>query len=309
MHNRPVRLARAFLDQLALDSRTAPAGSDALEALEGTLARLWERGRAAFPEVDLSDEVFAAHLAHHVPDAVQPMASGDALSDIHAEDLYLACACAHGLKAAVAVFERRLLAPVSEALARRRALPGSPDDFKQILGERLLVRGAQPRPRVATYSGRGPLAAWVRVAAVRAAINLKSESPERLGTSAEPPDALAVTTTAPDPELVLLRVQCRDEFREAFAAALAALDPRERTLLRFHFLQGLEGEVLARMYGVSRRTVHRWLEQGRQALLDRTREHLAARLEMPPEELASLMHALQSELGSTLARHLEDPRH
>jgi RNA polymerase sigma-70 factor (ECF subfamily) len=309
-----VRLAPIFRRQIGPGSPeldAAPGRGEDDDALEGALAALLARGRAAWPGVEVAPEAFAADLGRRLaepPDAstaetAETAAPGaGALGALHAEDLYLACACAAGDARAVALFERRFLAPVAEALARRRTWRGPAEDFKQILGARLVVRGAESLPRIAAYAGRGPLAAWVRVAAVRTALNLQASSSERDGGPLpdDGADALALTATAPDPDLALLRVQCRDEFREAFAAALDALGARERTVLRFHFLQGVEGEALARMYGVSRRTVHRWIEQGRRSLLEGTRELLAARLEVSPHELKSLMQALQSELGSTL---------
>lgn len=36
------------------------------------------------------------------------------------------------------------------------------------------------------------------------------------------------------PELALLKQRCREDLRTGFAAAVAALTPRERTLLRQH---------------------------------------------------------------------------
>lgn len=275
--------------------------SAAAEAIEEALRRLWTAARAAWPDVDVPFEAWARHVTERLPAAEEPAA---ALAALHAADLYLACACARGEERAIAIFEQRFLVPTAAQLGQRGFLPGFADDFKQHLEERLLVAGAGLLPRIGGYSGRGPLQAWVRMAAVRTAINLREA--ERPARRLEDADVLALSTAAPDPELALLRVQCRDEFREAFQAALDALDARGRNLLRFHFLQGLAGHVLAAMYGVTRRTVHRWIEEARETLLARTREGLAARLVVPAHELESLMHALRSELGSTLARHLQD---
>ncbi len=291
-------LARLLLP--GAPSEPAPATG---EGLADTLGRLWEQARAAWAGVDVPVEVFVRHLAARLPRDADPLA---ALAMLYTDDLYLACACAAGDGAAVALFERRYLTPVAVLVDRMRLVPGLADDLKQMLAQRLLVADEnEAAPRVAAYSGSGPLSAWVRVAAVRTAINLRESRGH--AEVAENPNDLALSAAAPNPELALLRVRFRDDFREAFAVALAQLDARERNVLRFHYLQGLGGEVLAGMYGVSRRTVHRWLEQSRLKVLGKTRERLAERLVLPARELESIMHALQSELASAIDRFFEPP--
>jgi RNA polymerase sigma-70 factor, ECF subfamily len=304
-----VPLAALFLETLRSaravrpDAPEPPAEPGPEDGLETTLEALWKAGREAWPDLEVSPEDFVRHLAAPLAAEADPQA---ALPGLHAGDLYLACGCVRGDPRALSLFQHRVLAPVARDLGRSDALPGLGDDFKQHLVERLLVGGSGgPVPRIAGYSGRGSLVSWVRMAAVRAAINLRGA--ERHWEPLETSDALALSAAAPDPELTLLRQQCRDEFREAFQAALAELDARARNLLRFHFLQGLSGDAVAGMYGVSRRTVHRWLEQAREALLRRTRERMAERLVVAPRELESIMYELQSELGSAIVQHFDRP--
>src|SRR5262245_52853691 len=64
-----------------------------LADLEDILQKLLDAGRAAWPSLDLSDDDFLKHIGERLtsaPDAPR------ALLAIHAGDLFLACACAHG---------------------------------------------------------------------------------------------------------------------------------------------------------------------------------------------------------------------
>lgn len=278
--------------------RTASASPDDIEA---TLRQLWEGGHARWPEIELSPEAFTRHLAERLGDVEDPVAG---LAVLEGADLYLACACCLGTAKAVELFEREYVIPVVGLLVRRGSRVPA-DDLRQMLSELVVVRpGDGVRPRIGSYSGRGPLVAWLRVTAARM---LLRNSPAPV-TAANDAQVLALATAAPDPELALVRLQCLDEFREAFRAALADLDERQRAVLRFHFLEGLSGKAMAGMYGVTRRTVHRWLEDGRTLLLEHTRARLAERMVAPPHELESMMHALHSELGSVVVRYLDEPK-
>jgi RNA polymerase sigma-70 factor, ECF subfamily len=288
-----VELARLFLEAGA-----RPPASYDLSVLDSDLRSLWETGKAEWPEVDLGVEILARHLAERLPPDFEPAA----LRGLYAGDLYLACACSLGNPRALAIFDREFVSPVSAFLLQPESLPGFGEDLKQTVRERLLVAGEGLRPRIATYSGRGPLAAWLRVTAVRAALNLRAS--QKQGEPLDNLDGLALSTAAPDVELHLLRTHYADQFRDAFRTALGTLSPNERNLLRFHFLLGTTAQALATMHGVSRRQVHRWIEQTRQKLLSETRRHLNQRLDISAEDLGSLMRGLQSELASTILEHL-----
>src|SRR5205823_12308411 len=91
------------------------------------------------------------------------------------------------------------------------------------------------------------------------------------------PDVLG-EGTAIDPVLAQLKQRYRDEFGEAFRQAAAALTPRERTLLRYRFLDGLSIDEIGVLHRVHRATVARWIAAIREALFEATRERLGSRL-------------------------------
>src|SRR5262245_54803992 len=84
------------------------------------------RARAAWPVVELDEEVFARWMAERLPDAPGP-ADFEAL---HWEDLYLACGAATGNRAALAAFDERLVNQLRGALAR---IDGSPEFHDEVL--------------------------------------------------------------------------------------------------------------------------------------------------------------------------------
>jgi len=85
----------------------APAGvsariTDDEAHIERVLARLLDEARAARPSIDVPREDFVLHLALHFPPAATSI---DALEELRASDLYLACACLRGDGAAMTVFD------------------------------------------------------------------------------------------------------------------------------------------------------------------------------------------------------------
>src|ERR1700732_3744202 len=63
----------------------------------------WERGRHAWPAFEISLEDFSAHITARL----EPAAPADPALP-HAEDLYLCCACARALPAALIALDRLL---------------------------------------------------------------------------------------------------------------------------------------------------------------------------------------------------------
>jgi len=247
------------------------------------IAAMFQAGREAWPDLRVDRAAFEAFVAARTPDTAQ-----------HAADLYLACACHTGDPVALAAFERTYLAQVPEYLRRVRATPELVAEVGQSLRERLFVGEA---PRIAEYTGRGALGAWLRVAALRIASNARraSDTRERIEARAPAPAALPI-----DPELALVRSRHAPDFERALRDAFVALEERERNLLRLHFLDGLGSDGLAAVFAVHRATAARWLAAAREALQARVLELLRERLALAPRDLASLARIVRSELDMSL---------
>lgn len=260
------------------------------------------QAQAELPGVNLPADRFRAHLA--------AIAGTEPLPTTHAADLYLACACAAGDPTAIGLLEQRYMLPVRGAVSRYHRSPDFVDDVLQELRSKLLL---PPSPRIARYGGRGPLGAWVRVAASRVAIDLlRSHDP---GSASEgQPEALSDADLGP--EVQILREVYREAFQESLKAALAALSPKDRNLLRRHLVEHMTLEEIAGPYGVHPATIARRLAALREEIAESVRAALAAKhLEQGgASTLDSLARAIRSEvyvslsplLASTVAERGDD---
>jgi len=254
---------------------------------EAELTALVAAAKQAWPAVGLDDATFVAHLAERLPDGDD---ATRALGAVHASDLYLACACAQRNPEAIAAFERTQLGRIDGAVAQIDAAPDFVDEVRQRLRERLLVG---THPRIASYSGSGGLAGWVRVAATRVALNLVRET--RHARPAPEPGSPS------DPEREAIRRQHRAEVEAAFRAAFTALDDDERALLRLHYLDGVSLGEIGRRCGVDRSTASRRLAAVRQRLLAQTGVELERLIPaLTPASRDSLMLALRTRLDFNL---------
>jgi RNA polymerase sigma-70 factor (ECF subfamily) len=251
-----------------------------------------ERGRAAWPELAVDDGRFAEFVAARLAgeDGVE-MGVGDGVEDLHVEDLYLACACLDGLPRALAAFDACHLGTVARQLARIDRSPWFADEVRQRLRERLLVGDADEPARLMGYSGRGPLGVWVKVAAVRLALNLRRNQREVPLLRGDEP------IVAADAELLLLRQRFRADFTAAFTLAVGTLTGGQRQLLRLHFLDGVSLGELAALERVDKSTLSRRLQAAREALLRDTERHLCARLRLDDAEVRSLIGLMRSQFG------------
>src|SRR5437667_270564 len=121
------------------------------------------------------------------------------------------------------------------------------------------------RPRASGLAGGGPGDRAVRRASRALAHRRDGRRAPRRGP---------VPGGGGDVEGDVIRGRYLEDFRGALAASFRQLAPRERALLRLHFVNGLNIEAIGTAYGVHRATVARWLVAIRRDLLDQTRELL-----------------------------------
>jgi RNA polymerase sigma-70 factor, ECF subfamily len=247
----------------------------------------------------MPDLAFAAYLGERFFDEPDLAA---ALGAANPAELYLAFGCLHGQAWALAGFERDCLSHVAPHLAHLRRPAAFIDDVRQRLVEKLLVRHGDRAPRIGEYSGRGSLARWVKVAALRTALDLIDQE-RRHGNRADVDEADTLGQTA-DPELTYIKERHRDDFRAAFQAALAALTPEQRNVLRLNVLDGLNIAQIGALFGVHRATIARRIAGAREALLLGTRQQLQARLGASERDVDSLVTLLRSQLDVSLHRYL-----
>lgn len=224
-----------------------------------------------------------------------------AIADANAAELYLGLACAAGSRSALAILEDTYLAKVAPICRQRRIPAHAIDDIRQTVRERLL---AGTPPYLATAAGRGSLGGLVAVIATRAALDwLRSHARTAAlhDDDADSADRLAASGT---PERDHLRARYKGDVKAAFEAAVGELEPRERTMLRFHLVDGMTIDELAALYQIHRATAARQVERARDRVGSGVRKLLAKATGMRGDELRELADLVASQLDLSLSRVL-----
>lgn len=284
-------LARAFRAALVDPTGSKlPAGP-----LQKALSALVASGRAAWPDLPVDELAFVEHLARRVPPS-----QVRSLAALQAADLYLAFACISGQGPAVLEVLRRIGEHVRRQAARLQIPRAVAEEAEQALAASLAGGGEEAG--LGSYTGVGPLDAWLRSAALR--VLLRHQDRSRREVRAEVSQG---SEGLGDLELEFIKGRYRPHFADAFREALSTLSDRERTVLRLHLTAGMNIEAIGLSYRVHRATVARWIAAAREKLLQQTHRSLAARLSMSPSEAPSLARLLKSQLEVSLSDLLPKP--
>jgi len=224
-------------------------------------------------------------------------------TDARGDELALCAACATGDAISIVELERRCFPEIERAVKRLDRDGDLVAEVTQRVRHKLFVATPEEPAGIARFEGRGPLGRWIQVVATREALMyLRATKRERARAYA------ASELAARDYELHVLRREYRAEFERAFADALAALSSKDRNLLYYHLVGGLGIERIGALYKVHRVTAFRWLRDARAALVARTRELLAERMELAADELDSLLRLVQSRASVSVERLLRQAR-
>lgn len=265
--------------------------------LDALLHELLARSRAAWPGVELLDDDFLAYLGARISEDAR---LEEALRTLCVTDLWLACAIGRGDPAAIRAFEAHALHDLGAAIAHLDGGTALVEDVALAVRERVLSSEAGGKAKIADYRGRGDLRGWLRVVAVREALQVMRQ--RRRETPLSDGDAVLAANIDDGVAVIAMSVEERRVYRDAFTAALATLTPRERNLLRQQYLYGATVDELGALYNVHRATAARWIAQIRETLLRRTRRHVGAVLRLSGEDLDSAMGRIASHLDYSL-RH------
>src|SRR4051794_2037369 len=212
------------------DRNPAEYNATTLALAAEILQRAYASARARSSDLGLSPDAFRKHAERLDLDETRLAARAD--------DLFLVSAVLEGIPRATV----HLDACLERAAAVARRVDPSPhfiEDLKQEVRLALLT-GADPKLR--HYSGVGPFIDWLRVIAVRAALHLKRS--DHLRPTLNPPEAVFGGQ-----EGLQMKAAYLDDFRRALEAGFQHLSARERTMLRLHFIDGLNIDRIGVMYG------------------------------------------------------------
>ena len=240
---------------------------------------VWQPGREAWPQLRVDPTRFGAWLRRIGLDDV-------VAADVQAADLMLAAACVEGDRSALAVFERDHLGPASAVLRRGGYDPALVDEAVQLLRYRLLVTTPEREAKLLTYRGRGTLAGWLRVVALRQARALLGPRTPTFDSARE---------GAADPTRLEVAILERDHgprVRALLRTAINGLDEQSREALRLEIVEGLPHHKIAALWNVHRTTVVRRIDDARTAIAHAVRVALRTELALGADSVDSLLRTL-----------------
>jgi RNA polymerase sigma-70 factor (ECF subfamily) len=215
-------------------------------------------------------------------------------------DLYLACAARHGNARAIRIIDERFVAGLGARIRRLGSKPEEIADVLQAVRERLFAGDA---PRIGAYNANGPLEQWIKVVAMRTAIDTHRK--EATVPRAEAAWLEIFTAAASDASVLLIRTEYKRELETAIQEQVATLSAHDRAVLRLHVIEGVSIEKIAASYGVHRVTVARWVWKAGESILDGLRRRFNDRFGIVPQEFESLARLARSQLSLNLRDLLE----
>ncbi len=241
---------------------------------------------ALWPGISVDASGFSGHLAN--------LSVADPDLEARGAELALCYACLRGDAVALRILERDYLSKIAPAIARVNRSDEFVDEIRQAVRERLLMGEA---PRLGRYSASGALGAWLRVLAMRVALDQVRKQPPRgeklLQVLAEP------FTSAPS-EGGAYRETVLTALREAFGT----LSSREKNVLRLQYLDAHSIDQIGVLYGVHRATVARWLARGREKIFGFVAYRVRSELSLTDSDVRSVIAKVQSQLDASVARLL-----
>jgi RNA polymerase sigma-70 factor (ECF subfamily) len=268
--------------------------------LEHVLAKHVDAATKAWPLIPMDAEAFVAHIARRLRPEVDVHES---LRALHGADLHLALAAGLGNRRALGALDK-LIASLPDSLSRL-ASRAPLDEVIQTLRTKLFVTQPGGAPKILDYSGRGPLAGWLRVSAIRTALSLGRRADAAPADPVTRDVILGVPGLGDDPEILHLRERHKQDFKAAFEDAFRELGVQDRNVLRLSLVDGLSIDEIGALFHVHRATAARWIQRALDGVQSRTRALLAERLRLSSQELESLLGVLRSSIELSLQRLLQ----
>lgn len=259
---------------------------------------------------DAAAQAFAEHPRFRVDEAgfrahLKKAGKNDAgrIAALNAPDLLLAYATLARDPAATAELDRRLVRAAKAAIGARAQDDDQRDELVQRVRDRVFV--GKP-PRLAAYEGEGAVVKWIRVIALSVAVDARRrDRPEQQdGDTA----LLTLASNDANAEAALDHTRYRGAITDAFKAATAALDPKQRLILRMRYVDQVTAEDIGRALGVHRTNAMRALDKATNDLHAGVREHLRKTLGLTARQLDSLLKSVRPSIAERLSRILIAPK-
>jgi RNA polymerase sigma-70 factor, ECF subfamily len=270
------------------------------------IRRAYDKAGAA--RWNLDEAAFAAALESAVADLVESgsrAGAARAIDSLHTEDLALACACAAGNAAAWEFFVTHYR-PILHASARAitgdesRARELADSIFADLYG--LEVREGRRRSLLGYFHGRSSLATWMRAVLAQRHIDNARAARRLEPLDNVPEQADPAAADPPDPD----RARYVAALAIVLAAALGALDARDRMRLGYYYRDGLKLREIGRLMGESESGVSRHLERTRRTIRESIEAALSTAHGLSREQIAMCYHYGAEDLPLDLGRALSE---
>jgi RNA polymerase sigma-70 factor (ECF subfamily) len=227
---------------------------------------------------------------------------------LHLEDLALACACAKGREAAWEHFVREFRAVLLRVAGRGHRPDAAQDVADSIHAELygLDERNGVRRSLFDYYHGRSSLAGWLRAVVAQRLVD-RARAARRFEPLPEDDAPASGAAAVPEFELAPDRRRCLELTRQALAAALAGLDPRDRLRLSLYYAQGMKLAAIGRVLGESEATASRKLERTRGALRAAIEARLREAGRLTEAQIDECFDHARTDPAFDLARELPPP--
>lgn len=219
------------------------------------------------------------------------------------ESVALCSACARRCPTAWKLFEEQFLSRVAATIGRVHSDPDFVDEVTQHLREALL---SGPHPKLRSYSGKGPLLAWLRVVARREALRLRGNG----GPATASVEWLArLEGVDRKPDNLAMAARYAPVLRRALTEVLGTLTTEERNMLRLQLVEGMSPAAISEVFGVHVASVYRRISRCHQRILEAVRSHVRRDLgHVSKSEIGSMFRQAQAELDLSLTRLLAAER-
>lgn len=278
--------------------RTALAHREDLAWLDAQgVERQLDQAVTRWPSLGVSHDALVRRLVD-VIERCTP--APESLEALRPAEQVLVVACLQERPGAIEALEATAFGGL-RAVARRFKGLMTEAELTQRVRTKLLVPHERTEPQLATFMGATSLARWVRVVAVRVGLDAARADGRRGARERALPSALPQR----DPEFYWMRQLYTDDFERVLGACLDALSSRDRNLLRAQVTHGMTLDDMARMWGVHRATIARWLRATRLELVAAVRTGLRAETGLSESEVDSVIALIHSAVSEgVIARGL-----
>jgi RNA polymerase sigma-70 factor (ECF subfamily) len=245
-------------------------------------------GTERYPEIRWAWPEFARAFDEHAANGAEAQPTADD---------YVRLACLADRPGATRVLDRDYIEPLRGRVSKVCLTPETTDAALQELRGKLLL---PPTPRLASYRATGDFRVWLRVVAMRTAIDVAQGARGRGERRDELPEHLEAITLGPEAHFV--KEEWRVILRSSLQVAVKRLPEGERHALRMHTLAGASIDQIGEVLSVHRATAARWLLAAKDKLRVYLREELALRIGSGGSAVELFLEEMPSRLDVSLSR-------